>query len=149
MSLNMIDKPTNRRSKEQWPAAIRQEFEHEANNPNGCVGQQLISETDKVRIWRLHLKPGQRVGFHRHVLDYFWSAATSGRGRQYFNDGEMREYTYNAGETRHEHYGSGEYKVHDLQNIGETDLTFVTVEFLDSANKPLPIPQAARVTMAA
>ena len=56
----------------------------------------------------------------------------------------MREYTYRAGETRHEIYGPGEYKVHDLQNIGDTDLTFVTVEFLDSTNQPLPIPQAGR-----
>ncbi len=149
MSLTMIDKPTSLRSKEKWPAAIRAEFEHEAKKPNGCVGQQLISETEKVRIWRIHLKPGQRVGFHRHVLDYFWSAATPGRGRQYFNDGEMREYSYSAGETRHEHYGPGEYKVHDLQNIGDTDLTFVTVEFLDSAKKPLGIPQAVRATLAA
>jgi beta-alanine degradation protein BauB len=140
MALTMFDKPTNRSSKEQWPAAIRKEFEMEAVNPNGCVGQQLISETDKVRVWRIHLKPGQRVGFHRHVLNYFWSATTAGRGRQYFNDGMMREYNYAAGETRHETYGPGEYKVHDLQNIGDTDLTFVTVEFIDSANKPLAIP---------
>jgi beta-alanine degradation protein BauB len=56
----------------------------------------------------------------------------------------MREYSYTAGETRHEEYGPGEYKVHDLENIGDSDLTFVTVEFLDSPNKPLRIPQAAR-----
>ena len=149
MTLSMIDKPTNRRTKDEWPAAIRKEFELEAMNPNGCVGQELISETDRVRVWRIHLKPGQRVGFHRHVLDYFWSSATAGKGRQYFNDGEMREYTYSAGETRHEKYGPGEYKVHDLQNIGDTDLTFVTVEFLDSANKPLAIPQAIRASLAA
>ena len=149
MTLTMTDKPTNNRSKQPWPAGIRKEFEQEAQNPNGCVGQQLISETDKVRVWRIHLKPGQRVGFHRHVLDYFWSAATSGKGRQYFNNGEMREYTYTAGETRHETYGPGEYKVHDLQNIGDTDLTFVTVEFLGSANKPLAIPPAVRTKTAA
>ena len=143
MTLSMVEKPTNRRSKEAWPPAIRAEFEQEARNPNPRVGQELISETDKVRVWRIHLKPGQRVGFHRHVLNYFWSAATSGRGRQYFNDGEMREYTYTAGETRHETYGPGEYKVHDLQNVGDTDLTFVTVEFLDSANKPMLLPQRA------
>ena len=144
MTATMTDKPTNRCSRGSWPAGIRREFEAEAANPNGCVGQQLISETDKVRVWRIHLKPGQRVGFHRHVLNYFWSAATSGKGRQYFNDGWMREYNYAAGETRHEKYGPGEYKVHDLQNIGDSDLTFVTVEFLDSANKPLRIPQAVR-----
>ena len=118
-------------------------------HPNGCVGQQLISETDAVRVWRIHLKPGQRVGFHRHVLNYFWSATTSGKGRQYFNDGWMREYNYTAGETRHEKYGPGEYKVHDLENIGDSDLTFVTVEFLNSANKPLPIPRTVRCDDAA
>lgn len=149
MTLTMTAKPVDRRSDSQWPAGIRKEFELEAQNPNGCVGQQLVAETDKVRVWRIHLKPGQRVGFHRHVLDYFWSAATAGRGRQYFNDGEMREYTYAAGETRQETYGLGEYKVHDLQNVGETDLTFVTVEFLDSANMPLSIPQAVRDQIAA
>jgi len=149
VALTMIGKQTNRCSKERWPPGIRKEFELEAQDPNGCVGQQLLSETDKVRVWRIHLQPGQRVGFHRHVLDYFWSAATAGRGRQYFNDGMMREYNYAAGETRHETYGPGEYKVHDLQNIGDTDLTFVTVEFLDSANKPLQIPAAIRSQTAA
>ena len=105
MALTMADKPTNSTSTERWPAKIRDEFEREAKNPNGCVGHKLISETDKVRVWRIHLRPGERVGFHRHVLNYFWSAATSGRGRQHFNDGETREYTYSAGETRHETYG--------------------------------------------
>jgi beta-alanine degradation protein BauB len=114
MALTMADKPTNTRSTEQWPVKIREEFEREANNPNGCVGHKLISETDKVRVWRICLRPGERVGFHRHVLNYFWSAVTSGRGRQHFNDNETREYSYRAGETRHESYGPGEYKVHDL-----------------------------------
>lgn len=144
MTLTMAEKPTNVRTSEQWPAAIRDEFAAEAKHPNPCVGQQLLSENDAVRVWRIHLKPGERVGFHRHVLDYFWSAATAGRGRQHFNDGETREYTYAAGETRHETYGPGEYKVHDLENIGDTDLIFVTVEFLDSPNRPLPLPQAVR-----
>jgi beta-alanine degradation protein BauB len=142
MPMTMLEKPTNSRNKAPWPPEIRAEFEQEARNPNGCVGQLLISENERVRVWRIHLKPGQRVGFHRHVLDYFWSATTSGRGRQYFNDGEMREYSYTAGETCHESYSPSEFKVHDLENIGNTDLTFVTVEFLQSANKPLAIPQA-------
>lgn len=149
MALTMADKPTNSTSAERWPAKIRDEFEREAKSPNGCVGHKLISETDKVRVWRIHLRPGERVGFHRHVLNYFWSAATSGRGRQHFNDGETREYTYSAGETRHETYGPGEYKVHDLENIGDTDLIFVTVEFLESANKPLVVPQSTRTQMVA
>jgi quercetin dioxygenase-like cupin family protein len=144
MPLTMADKPTQSRTKADWPVHVREEFDREARHPNGCVGQQLISETNKVRVWRIHLKPGERCGFHRHVLNYFWSATTSGKGRQHFNDGETREYDYVAGETRHETYALGEYKVHDLENIGDTDLTFVTVEFLDSPNGPLAIARSVR-----
>ena len=44
-----------------------------------------------------------------------------------------------AGETKHHVYGPGEYKVHDLENIGPAELIFTTVEFLDSANPPLAL----------
>ena len=40
---------------------------------------------------------------------------------------------------------AGEYKIHDLENIGDTDLLFSTVEFKDSANAPLPIPDSVRL----
>jgi hypothetical protein len=35
--------------------------------------------------------------------------------------------------------------VHDLENVGDSELIFCTVEFLDSANKPLPIPDKVRL----
>jgi hypothetical protein len=34
--------------------------------------------------------------------------------------------------------------IHDLVNAGTADIVFTTVEFLDSANAPLPIPDGAR-----
>lgn len=147
-AMTMIDKTANHIEKSAWPPAIRQEFEREANNNNGCVGTRLVSETDKVRVWTIHLKPGERVGFHRHVLNYFWTAITPSRGRQHLMDGSTVEFTYQAGETRHESYGPGEYKVHDLENLGDTEMVFMTVEFLDSANKPLPIPEQVRLAAA-
>jgi hypothetical protein len=33
--------------------------------------------------------------------------------------------------------------MHDLENIGDTELAFTTVEFLDSANPPLTLREAA------
>jgi beta-alanine degradation protein BauB len=66
----------------------------------------------------------------------------------HMQDGSTVEREYQAGETRHESYGRGEYKVHDLENIGHSDLVFTTVEFLDSANEPLPLPEAVRATAA-
>jgi len=38
--------------------------------------------------------------------------------------------------------------VHDLENIGDKELVFMTVEFLDSANEPLAIPHAQRLAAA-
>ena len=51
----------------------------------------------------------------------------------------MVEATYVAGQTSHLTYGPGEFKVHDLENNGDTELIFTTVEFLESANPPLPL----------
>ena len=127
---------------ESWPAEIRAEFA--ANAFNGCVGQELVSETDRVRVWSLSLKPGERLPFHRHVLDYFWTALTDGRSRSRYNDGRTVETAYKAGDTKHLHFGVGEYMVHDLENIGEGVLAYTTVEFLDSANPPLPVPDHVR-----
>jgi len=144
MALTMMDKKAVQAEKTAWPQWLRQEFEQERQRPNGCVGTELLSESDRVRVWTIRLKPGERVGFHRHVLDYFWSAITRGRGRQHLQDGSTVEHAYQAGETRHESYRKGEFKVHDLVNIGDTELVFATVEFLNSANPPLPVPQAKR-----
>lgn len=56
------------------------------------------------------------------------------------------ESTYAPGDTRHFALGQGEYKIHDLENVGDTDLWFTTVEFLDSANKPLELSVPRSVT---
>ncbi|MGO4428268.1 hypothetical protein AB4Z54_58510, partial [Streptomyces sp. MCAF7] len=55
------------------------------------------------------------------------------------HDGTTREVSYHAGETRHFTFGPGEYLLHDIENVGDTELVFTTVEHLDSANAPLDI----------
>ncbi len=145
MSLTMLDKKPARAETGAWPQALVDEFARERAQPNGCVGTELLSENERVRIWIIRLKPGERVGFHRHVLDYFWTSVNGGRGRQHLMDGSTVEYSYAPGETRHETYRAGEFKVHDLENVGDADMIFNTIEFLDSANKPLAVPQAVRL----
>jgi len=136
MTASVIEKATS-----AWPSSIREEFEK--NQLNGRVGTRLLSETDRVRVSEIRLAPGERIGFHRHVLDYFWTAVTPGRARSHTEDGSVVEAVYAAGETRHFAYGRGEYKIHDLENIGDADLWFTTVEFLDSANEPLEVDTKA------
>jgi len=132
MAMSMKEKSANTHVKTEWPAALTAEFSREAERPNGCVGSELLSETDKLR-----------------VLNYFWTAVNGGRGRQHLMDGTTVEYSYYPGETRHETYGAGEFKVHDLENLGDEDMIFMTVESIEgSANKPLPVPETVRLKAA-
>lgn len=127
----------------EWPAELRREYE--ANQMNGCVGSVLVSETDRVRVWHLHLPPGKRCNFHRHVLDYFWSAHKAGKARGYYNDGRIVDVEHYVGETKHFTFARGEFFVHSVENIGDDDLLFTTVEFLNSANQPLQVPDSVRL----
>ena len=149
MAMSMKEKASNSHVKVEWTPALKTEFAREAEQPNGCVGSELLSETDRTRVWMIRLKPGERIGFHRHVLNYFWTSVTGGHGRQHLMDGTTIEYSYYPGETRHETYGAGEYKVHDLVNLGDKDMIFMTVESIEgSANTPLPVPDTVRLQAA-
>ncbi|MGV1795276.1 hypothetical protein [Rhizobium sp. A37_96] len=101
------------------------------------VGQTIVSETDMVRIWHISLEPGERLGFHRHELDYCWIAINAGRSRSVFSDGNIVDTDYKAGDCKIFAFDKGENMVHDLTNIGDTSLAFTTIEFKGSL-KPRP-----------
>jgi hypothetical protein len=139
-----IDKPASGANpRAHWPVALQQELEDNRFNP--IVGSVLVSETDKVRVWHLLVPAGKRCTFHRHVLDYFWTCHTHGTARGYFEDGSITETVHFPGDTRHLNYAAGEYLLHSVENIGDTDLLFTTVEYLQSANAPLPVPEGVRL----
>jgi beta-alanine degradation protein BauB len=109
---------------------------------NGRVGTRLLSECDVARIWEVRLKPGQRLSFHRHVLNYFWTVLTAGIAHSRAADGTTKEIEYYRGDTKNLRYAKGEGMTHDLENVGTTELLLITVEFLDSENSPLLLPSA-------
>ncbi|TDZ44425.1 hypothetical protein [Mycobacteroides franklinii] len=122
---------------EGWSGELKAEFTEHAQD--GRVGSRLLSQNDRVRVWEIRLAPGERWHAHRHVLDYFWTAVTAGNSRQHTFDGTTREVSYEAGETRHYDFGPGEFLLHDIENIGDAELVFTTVEHLDSNNAPLDV----------
>ena len=124
---------------EHWNAALREELA--TAGTNGNVGSRIVSESDRVRVWLLELAPGERLGFHTHVQDYFWTATSAGRARSRYGDGRVAEMEYEIGDTAHFTFAAGESMTHDLENIGKTTLCFTTVEFFGSANPPLIPPQ--------
>ena len=118
-----------------WNEALRAELA--AAGDNGEVGSRIVSESDRVRVWLIEMQPGDRLPFHTHVLDYFWTATTAGKARSRYANGDVAEVAYEVGATKHFKFAAGESMTHDLENIGDTVLCFTTVEFLDSANAPL------------
>ena len=122
-----------------WTEDIKKEFDELASD--GHVGSQLLFENHRVRVWEIRLVPGQRWHAHQHALDYFWTAITAGRSRQRTSDGTTREVSYSPGDTRFYSFGPGDSLLHDLENVGDTELVFSTVELLESANPPLPLSE--------
>ncbi|MCO5148519.1 MULTISPECIES: cupin domain-containing protein [unclassified Shinella] len=97
---------------------------------NDRIGTNLVLDTGAMRIWHLRLAPGQTLPTHRHDRSYFWTVLTDGRGRSRFDDGRIANINYRAGDTKHFDDLSAENGfVHDLTNIGDDELVFVTVEF--------------------
>lgn len=130
-----------------WPKDLQDAYE--LGKWNGAVGSVLVSETPELRIWHLHIAAGAWFGFHRHVLSHFWTSMTDGRSRNYFEDGSTAERILYKGFTQHRELKAGEYLVHAVHNIGDTDLSFTTVEFLDGPNPPLSLPDTVRLRVPA
>ena len=47
MAMSMKEKASNNHVNIEWAAGLKAEFAREAASPNGCVGSELLSETDK------------------------------------------------------------------------------------------------------
>jgi beta-alanine degradation protein BauB len=120
-----------------WPSELREELEQRSTSP--AVGTRLLLEDEYARHWEIRLAPGERIGFHRHVLDYVWTCVTGGAAVSHTGNGETLDVSYAVGETRRLSFGPGEWMVHDLVNVGDADLIFTTVEYLRSANDALPL----------
>jgi oxalate decarboxylase/phosphoglucose isomerase-like protein (cupin superfamily) len=95
---------------------------------NHEVGTTLRFENDRVRIWEIHLEPGQRGAFHIHDQTYFWTVVDPGRGLQRFPDGTFVIRDYEPGETKYLEHSPADSLIHDLENVGSTTMRFVTVE---------------------
>ena len=99
---------------------------------NHDVGTTVWFENDRIRVWEITLAPGERGPFHSHITNYFWTVVEPGRGLQRFSDGTFAVRDYVEGETKFLEHTPETALIHDLENIGDTVLRFVTVELLDS-----------------
>lgn len=110
----------------------RDEFadELDAAPENLELGTTTWFENERIRVWEVLLEPGERGAFHAHTTNYFWTVVSAGRGLQRFADGTFVVRDYLLGETRYLEHTPDTALIHDLENVGDTTLRFVTVELL-------------------
>ena len=97
---------------------------------NFDVGTTVWFENERIRVWEILLQPGERGAFHSHVTNYFWTVVEGSRGLQRFADGTFIVRDYLVGETKYLEHTPDTALIHDLENVGDTTLRFVTVELL-------------------
>jgi len=95
---------------------------------NREIGTSLWFANDHIRVFEVRLEPGERGPFHVHDRTYFWTVVEPGRGLQRSDDGTFVVRDYPLGETRYLEPTDTAPLVHDLENVGDTVLRFVTVE---------------------
>jgi beta-alanine degradation protein BauB len=95
---------------------------------NHQIGTDLWFENDHIRVFEIALEPGERGPFHIHDCTYFWTCTEPGRGLQRFVDGTFVVHDYKMGETKYLVHTPDDPLIHDLENVGEVPLRFVTVE---------------------
>jgi hypothetical protein len=102
--------------------------ELEAAPHNHAVGTSLWFENEHIKVYELRLDPGERAPFHIHDTTYFWTVVDAGRGLQRSPDGTSTTHGYALGETAYRVPTESDPLIHDLENVGDTALRFVTVE---------------------
>lgn len=98
---------------------------------NKELGTSVWFENDRIRVWEVLLQPGERGAFHAHTTNYFWTVVEGSRGLQRFADGTFIVRDYLVGETKFLEHSEDDFLIHDLENVGDSTLRFVTVELLD------------------
>lgn len=109
------------------------DFERElAEAPeNRNIGSSVLFENERVRVWEVRLRPGERGEFHIHDREYFWTVVDAGIGKQRSDDGTFKIRRYDEGDTSYQHNSPDDAMIHDFENAGDGQIRFITVEFLD------------------
>ena len=149
MALTMLDKKAAQEDRSDGRPSSRPSSSAKAASPTAAWAASFCRRPTRSGSGSSGSRRASGSASTATCSNYFWTSVNGGRGRQHLMDGTTVEYTYSPGETRHETYGPGEYKVHDLENLGDKEMIFNTIEFLDSANKPLPVPDSVRLAAVA
>lgn len=111
-----------------WEAQRKEELDSE--NLNTELGQQILYEDGKIKLWSLVLKVKERIGFRKINCDFRAMSQVDGFAVNHRSTGEIVLVQCKKGEMyRYNKKEKGE-QIWDLENIGAEPLEFVVIEYL-------------------
>lgn len=91
----------------------------------GKIGDEVIFENERIRVWRLTLAPNGVQPWHQHDLPYLVVPLTPGDNFMRFADGRERPTKETPGEVMWREAGIP----HELTNRGQATYSNVLIEF--------------------
>ncbi|UQU64131.1 cupin [Couchioplanes caeruleus] len=82
----------------------------------GPVGQEILLENDKVRVWHISLQPGESQPLHHHGLPYVVVAVQGAKNVIHTADGDRIDVVEETGSI----VFRGPGQTHMLTNVGDT-----------------------------
>jgi hypothetical protein len=95
------------------------------------IGDKLILENDRVRVWEDQVSPGREQAVHTHTSPYLSVMVTPAHAEIVDRDGQvLYAVDREPGETRW--FGPDRIPLtHTLRNLGDEDIRIVVIEILD------------------
>ena len=90
----------------------------------GPIGDEILFENDRVRIWGVKLDPGERRAWDKHDLPYVIVPMTKGKNIMYFEDGREKETNETVGGVLWREAGAP----HELLNVSDWQYRNVLIE---------------------
>ena len=84
--------------------------------PPGSVGQEVLLDNDRVRVWHITLAPGETQPLHRHGLPYVVVAVQGTTSVIRTAAGDRIDIVENTGDVVYREPG----QTHTLTNVGDT-----------------------------
>ncbi|MEM9141575.1 MAG: hypothetical protein AAGA86_01220 [Bacteroidota bacterium] len=94
-----------------------------------ALGNHLLFQNDKIRVWEIRLNPKERLPFRVFRHNYCWSCSTGGLAISRNINGGVVFYSYEEEDIGHVEL-QGEFEVFDFQNIGFQKLIVHIMEYL-------------------
>jgi quercetin dioxygenase-like cupin family protein len=90
----------------------------------GPIGDEILFENDRVRVWSVKLNPDERQAWHQHHLPYLIVPMTEGKNIMYFEDGREKETSEVPGHVLWREAGPP----HELLNVSDWQYRNVLIE---------------------